>query len=116
MGAMASHLSSKREGRGIRVLSEEELHYVAGGDALGDAISCAAAIAAAVASANAIAGLSALGACINAIGSIPAPSVTDANCANNNPCVDGSVDGSDGNGSACGSSGCGSAGDGDGVD
>jgi len=99
---------------GMRDLTEAELHLVSGGDALGDAISCAAAIAAAVSSANAIAGLSAVGACMNAIAGIPAPSVADANCVNDNPCVDASVDGSDGDGSACGSSGCGGTGSADG--
>ncbi|WP_162572489.1 hypothetical protein [Variovorax sp. PBL-H6] len=81
---------------GVRELREEEIHLVSGGDANSDALACAlAALAALEAPSIGMIGV-ALGLCGVASQSAP----VSVNCAPDNACVDASVDGSDGNGSA----------------
>ena len=99
-------------GTGLRDLTEEETHYVSGGDANSDALACAlAALAALETPSIGVIGV-AMGLCGVASQSAP----TSVNCAPDNACVDGSVDGSDGNGSVGDGTGGDSAGGGASTD
>lgn len=93
---------------GLRGLSAAEIAYVSGGSLAGDIAGCVGGIGATLGSEGIAAlgaGVATIGACMSAIDGIPGPSAVDANCAPGNSCVDGSVDGTDGNGSTGGSPG-----------
>lgn len=115
--------SSQRDGalalmpNGLRGLSAEEIAHVSGGSAVGDTLGCLGGIAATIGSEGLAAigtGAATLGACMSAVGDIAGPTAADANCAPGNACTDGSVDGTDGNGSPGGDGGGGGDGDGGG--
>lgn len=100
-----------------RALSSEELKFVSGGGP-GDVGACvggAVAIGATDGLAAVGLGIATIGACIGVVDSMAPADGSTANCVGSNACVDGSVDGSDGNGSASSSDGGGSgSGGGDG--